>query len=162
MHTFCRTTKAHPTPHQPPQPCPYKPIEVTAEQAAEKARRVADEMPSPPDSLPPPLIHGKTTATPPSESLQQSAKENESGSGSDGTQTHTAKKISWPRDNEERATELGTIVNAFYTSILSLKDLGMVPTESDSELQLTRTGRVDISSASLNDELLEKKGWTFL
>ena len=118
-------------------------------------------MPSPPDSLPPPLIPGKTTATPPSKSLQQAAKENESGSGSDGTQTHTAKKISWPRDNEECATGLGTIVNAFDTTILSLKDLGMVPTKSDSEFQLTRTGRVDISIASLNDELMGKKGLDF-
>ena len=65
-----------------------QPIELTAEQAAESARRVADEeayllmiiearnrnrgeeVPSPPDSIPPPLLPGKTTASPPSDSPQ--------------------------------------------------------------------------------------------
>ena len=75
---------------------------------------------------------------------------------------YTAKKISWPRDNEERATGLDTILGAFYTTIPSLKDLGLVLTKSDSEFQLTRTRRVDINTASLNDELMGKKGWTFL
>lgn len=156
-----------------------QPIELTAEQAAESARRVADEeayllmiiearnrnrgeeVPSPPDSLPPPLLPGKTTASPPSDSPQRAAEENESGSGSDETQTHTANLFSWPQDNEERATGLDTILGAFDNTIPSLKSLGLAPTKSDPEFQLTRTRRVDINTASLNDELMGRIGSDF-
>ena len=161
-------------------------LEVTEEEAAEHARVVAaeharllaakeahlqwtearnrnrrEEVPSPPDSLPPPLLPGKTTASPPSDSPRQAAEENKSGSGSNGTQTHTVNLFSWPRDNEERVTGLDTILGAFDNTIPSLKSLGMAPTKSDAEFQLTRTGRVDINTASLNDELMGRTGSDF-
>lgn len=174
-----------------------KPIEVTAEQAAESSRRVADEEAfllriiearnrNRGEELPSP------TASPPSDSPQQrAAEENESGSGSDGTQTHTANLFSWPGDNEERATGIDTIIIAFDNTIRSfereferrlerrlakgkkkilsefdqtirsLKRLGLVLTKSDSEFQLARTGRVDINTASLNDELMGRIGSDF-
>ena len=85
---------------------------------------------------------------------------NKSGSGSDGTQTNTANLFSWPRD-EEHATGLETIFRAFVVTMSSLRDLGLVLTKSDSEFQLTRTGRVDINTASLNDELKGGPGLNF-
>jgi hypothetical protein len=82
----------------------------------------------------------------------QTGNKNESGNGSDGTQTNTANLLSWPLDGEH-ATGLETIFRAFVVTMPSLRDLGLVLTKSDSEFQLTRTGRVDINTASLNDEL---------
>ena len=60
---------------------------------------------------------------------------------------------------------LYAILQNFCGTIPSLKEIGFALTKSDLEMQmpsLTRTGLVDINIASLDDELMGGKDWTFL
>lgn len=153
-------------------------------EAARKAGRMravaannqGEEVPSPPPdssqhpSTPPPQIitnvHHTLSSPASSQNHNHSpvqtrtGNKNERGSGSDETQINTANLFSWPWD-EERATGLETIFRAFDVTMPSLRDLGFVLTKSDSEFQFTWTGRVDINTASLNDELKGGPGLDF-
>ena len=73
------------------------------------------------------------------------------------TQTNTENIFSWPQD-EECLTGLDTILKAFVDTLSPLEVLGFALTKTDPEIQLTRTGRVDINTKSPNDELMGGKG----